>query len=358
MTKKKILTILGNRPQFIKSALISEGLKDCAIEEILVHTGQHYDTEMSDIFFKELKLKTPDYNLRMSSFSEIEFIAKTMISLEIILKKEAPDLVLVYGDTNSTLAGALSAKKLKFPLAHIEAGPRSHDLNLPEEMHRVTIDHISDLLFAPDQASYTNLFQEGISKEKIFFSGDILLDLFLCYSKKLVCSKKDYVFVTLHRQYNVDQKQSLLNFIELFENSSETFFLNLHPRTLQRLKTFELLDKIKKIPTIILLNPTSYLQTLKLILESKGVLTDSGGLQKEAFFAQKPCYVALSTTLWPDIEHQGWQKVIGNANTLKTLTLNFAKDFSSFSSTNLESFGNGHAKEKILQTLKAFLKLS
>ena len=347
----KVLSILGNRPQFIKAALISKALKNSGVREIIVNTGQHFDYMMSDVFLDELSIPKPLYNLKLNNLTDIHFIAACLQALEPILIEEQPDIVLVYGDTNSTLAGTIAAKKLGIKVAHIEAGPRLGDKTIPEEYNRILVDHSADILFVPDQTSLNHLKNEGIPEEKIIFSGDVMLDIFLEHealfdSLKYKKQYGDYVVCTFHRQENVDQYEALKVMIGIIASLKETVVFPLHPRTRKMLALYGLEQEFKSYCRII--EPLSYIEMMSLLKGTRYVLTDSGGLQKEAFFSGVPCYVFLNQSPWPEIEKSGWQKVVG------TFLKNNFKDYSNFwcfavsdPALATKIFGNGKASDII-----------
>ncbi len=317
----KIVTVLGARPQFIKAALLSPKLRK-ENQEIIIHTGQHYDIEMSDIFFKEMNIPEPDYNLGVGSTSHAYQTAKMMLKLEKLFVSENPDLILLYGDTNSTLAAAITAAKLKLPIAHIEAGPRMFDKSVPEEINRIITDQLSSLLFAPTPRSVDNLTNEGLNKG-VHLTGDIMLDNFKYFSKKAEknseilekfgLTKKDYILTTIHRAKNTDSIGNLKTIVKSLLKISEVekIVFPVHPRTKKYLKKYNFYDKLNKNPNIKLINPVGYLDMLILTKNSKKIITDSGGLQKEAYFAQVPCITLDTSSAWPETVEEGWNYLIG-----------------------------------------------
>ena len=316
----KILTVVGARPQFIKAVLVSREIRK-KHKEVLVHTGQHYDHELSDIFFEELDIPEPDYNLGIGSDTQAVQTGKMMIAIEKLLFDERPDWVLVYGDTNSTLAGALAAVKIHIPVAHVEAGPRMFDKNIPEEVNRVLTDRISSLLFAPTQTSVDNLKKEGITKG-VYLTGDIMLDSFLQFSKVaernskiisgLKLNKKEYLLATIHRAGNTDNKQNLKNIVSAFLSIDNRIVFPVHPRTEKYLKQYGLWDSLKKAPHIMVIDPVGYLDSIMLTQNAQKVLTDSGGLQKEAYFAKVPCITMDETTGWVETVEDGWNTLVAS----------------------------------------------
>ncbi len=316
----RIMTIVGARPQFVKVASISKVIaENDGISEVLVHTGQHFDQNMSDIFFEEMAIPKPDYNLNIHSVGHGAMVGRQLEAIENILIKEKPDLVLVYGDTNSTLAGSLAAAKLNIPVAHVEAGLRSFNRIMPEETNRVLTDHLSDLLFAPTQNAKKNLIAEGISSDKIFMIGDVMLDASLLFRKK---SKKplwfddlriplnDFVLTTVHRAENTDNFDRLNSIFNGLASSNEEIILPLHPRTKDRLKE----HKIKITENIHVVNSVSYLEMIWLENNCRIICTDSGGVQKEAYFFEKPCVTMRDETEWVELVEEGWNNLVGTSS--------------------------------------------
>ncbi|PAF43797.1 UDP-N-acetylglucosamine 2-epimerase (non-hydrolyzing) [Helicobacter sp. 11S03491-1] len=305
----KILTILGARPQFIKAASLSRILKNYPqIQEIIIHTGQHFDPQMSDIFFSQLHIPKPTYSLQIKNKSHATMTGEMMEEIEKISQDIKPDATLVYGDTNSTLAGALSSAKLHIPIIHIEAGLRSFNLKMPEEINRILTDRISWLLFCPSQKAFDNLMDEGFSNFpcKIYKSGDIMLDSLLYYSpyakKPPIPIQKDFALATIHRPCNTDDPQTIHTLIAALDTLASTtqIILPLHPRTAKTLSNLHIVPK-----HITLTNPLGYLEMIWLLKHSKAVLTDSGGLQKEAYFFGKPCLILREESEWEElVTHQ------------------------------------------------------
>lgn len=312
-----ILSIIGARPQFIKSASLSRKLRQ-KHNEILVHTGQHYDSNMSEIFFKELNIPEPDYNLGIGSASQGEQTGKMLMEIDKILTKEEPELVIVYGDTNSTIAGALASSKLQIPVAHVEAGLRSFDKTMPEEINRILTDHISDILFCPTNTAVENLLNEGITK-RVFNVGDVMIDA-LEYNRKIADSRstiieylelepRNYILVTCHRPVNTDNQVNLESIIKALSDSGENIIFPVHPRTDKCLEKYCLKDKIGS--NVKLIPPVGYLDMLKLMSGCKKVVTDSGGVQKEAYMLNIPCITLRNTTEWIETIDSEWNVLVG-----------------------------------------------
>lgn len=347
----KIITIVGARPQFIKAAPVSKTLRT-EHEEIIIHTGQHYDANMSDIFFNELKIPRPDYNLEIGSGSHGMMTGRMLEKLEEIYLKEKPDFVLVYGDTNSTLAGALAASKLLIPVIHIEAGLRSFNKAMPEEQNRILTDHISDLLLVPTEDAIKNLTNEGI-KKGIHNVGDVMYDAVLMFKeiaksksgllKELDVNSGEYILTTIHRAENTNDINRLRNMIEALNESREKIILPLHPRTKKFIEGYGLNfnENIKVI------DPIGYLEMLMLEENSKMIVTDSGGVQKEAYFMGKPCITMRDETEWVETVACGWNVVVG---TDKNKILDNIRNFKP-TSIQQAIFGDGNAAQKILNII-------
>lgn len=321
---KKIVTILGARPQFVKAAVLSRIIsKYKQIEEVIVHTGQHYDSNMSAIFFNEMEIPKPKYNLAINGMSHGAMTGQMLLKIEEVLMEEKPDLVVVYGDTNSTLAGALAAKKMNIKVVHIEAGLRSFNLKMPEEINRIVTDRISDLLLCPTDISIENLNNEGFGNlpTKVVKCGDIMKDA-VCYYSQFSANKSsiindlnlrtnNFVLATIHRQENTDVLFNLKSIFEGLEkiNNSMSVVVPLHPRTKGILAKNNLKYKLKFI------DPVGYFDMLELLKNCNLVVTDSGGLQKEAFFNKKHCIIAREETEWVELVSNGFAKIVSSNTT-------------------------------------------
>jgi UDP-GlcNAc3NAcA epimerase len=383
MRKKKIITIIGARPQIIKSSALSRAIRlsfSTKIEEVIVHTGQHYDENMSSVFFDEMEIPKPNYNLNVGSGSHGLQTAKMLEGLEKIYQEENPDAVVIYGDTNSTLAGAIAAAKIHIPIVHIEAGLRSFNKSMPEEINRITADHMSTLLFSPTKSGIANLLKEGFSKEikptatidtpNVYLCGDIMYDNTLYFSdfsakksniiNELNLTTNKYVLCTIHRDSNTDQAQNINSIFEALteiqKNSGLKIVLPLHPRT--KAKMAELLDKdlkekIDSNSEIIILPPTGFLDIIALESNARIIITDSGGLQKEAYFVQKPCVILREQTEWIEIVENG-NAVLAGANYEKIISA-FDELMTKNKFTFPPFYGNGNAANfictKILEDL-------
>lgn len=315
----KIISVVGARPQFIKLSSLSKELRK-KHKEIILHTGQHYDDELSRVFFSQLSIPKPDYNLGIGSAEHGEQTGKMLKATEEVLLFEKPDLVIVYGDTNSTLAGALAAAKQNIPVAHVEAGLRSFVRSMPEEINRILTDHVSSLLFCPTPTSVKNLKREGITKE-VHLVGDVMYDSLRenlsvaekksKIMKRLNLQKEKFYLITVHRAENTDIKENLKKIIRIVTSLDKIVVFPIHPRTRKRLSEFNLLDRLLSKQDILLIDPVSYLDMLVLEKNARCMLTDSGGVQKEAYFLRTPCLTLREETEWVETVGAGWNKIVG-----------------------------------------------
>lgn len=357
----KILTIVGARPQFVKAAAVSRVLRT-QHQEVLVHTGQHYDKNMSDIFFEELGIPKPDYNLGVGSGSHAHQTASMLVGIEELLQKEKPETILVYGDTNSTLAGALAASKIHIPVAHVEAGLRSFNKLMPEEQNRVVTDHLSDVLFAPTDTAVVNLTQEGITHH-VYNVGDVMCDAVLHYERQIEKQNREYYFsrshrlwgdsampdvwylATIHRAENTDTPEKVYQVLSAFEQFPYPVIFPVHPRTIPLVRYA--CEQYKFTNTIVI-EPVGYIDMLFYTKNAVKVITDSGGLQKEAYILHTPCVTVRDQTEWVET-------LAGNHNVLSKpekedilrKTLDTIVDECSYG----EPYGDGHAAENITRIL-------
>lgn len=339
--KKKIITIVGARPQIIKSSALSRAISEKfseLLEEVIIHTGQHYDENMSRIFFDEMNISKPDYNLNVGSGSHGTQTAKMIEGLEAIFLKEKPSAIVVYGDTNSTIAGALAGAKIHIPVVHIEAGLRSFNKAMPEELNRIACDHMSTLLFTPTEAGLKNLKREGfdlrnndkatIDAPNVYHCGDIMYDNSLHFSaisegkssilKELYLENEGFVLCTVHRDSNTDIRNNMeaifSSLLSIGESSGLKIAMPLHPRTRNKIKeqlSAELYDSVMSSENVCLFPPVGFLDIIALEKNAKLIITDSGGLQKEAFFFKKPCIILRSQTEWVEIVENGNAILVG-----------------------------------------------
>lgn len=353
----KVLTVVGARPQFVKAAVVSRALANIAgIGEVLVHTGQHYDPELSDIFFEELGIRRPDIQLGVGSGSHGAQTGRMLEKLEQVLIVEKPDWVLVYGDTNSTLAGALSAAKLNIPVAHVEAGLRSFNRQMPEETNRVLTDHVSSLLFTPTKAAVENLRREGIDDSNVVHVGDVMFDAALHYGQRSndsgVSELTPFALATIHRAENTDDPERLLNIFAMLADLSGHLqvVIPLHPRTRARIEKYpeikELLGQIRVVP------PVGYFDMIAYERAASLILTDSGGVQKEAYFHGKPCVVFRDQSEWVELFESG-QHVLLSPNSRKDLREVSQHLKASPTADQLKEapYGNGKAGDLVAQSL-------
>lgn len=313
----KLLTIVGARPQFIKAATVSRVISSQdGISEVLVHTGQHYDQNMSEIFFEELDIPRPDYQLSIGGGLHGQMTGRQLEAIEKVILKEKPDCLVVYGDTNSTLAGALAAAKLHVPVAHVEAGLRSFNSKMPEEINRILTDHISSKLFAPTDIAVKNLVKEGFAEQRIHLVGDVMFDAAIYYRSKakppswfksLQIGEGDFILATIHRAENADNRTRLSGILNGLAASGKQVVLPLHPRTKLRI-----LEQNIKLPcNIHIVDPVGFLEMVWLELNSTLIATDSGGVQKEAYFHGKYCVTFREETEWVELVESGWNCLVG-----------------------------------------------
>jgi UDP-GlcNAc3NAcA epimerase len=374
---KKIITVVGARPQIIKAAAFSRAVKKLAVgklEEVLVHSGQHYDEGMSQVFFDEMGIPAPAHNLAVGSGSHATQTARIMEGLERVFVEEGPHAVLVYGDTNTTLAAALVASKMFIPVIHVEAGLRSFNKRMPEEINRIATDHVSTLLFAPTQTALDNLKSEGFNLEKghnptidcplVLASGDVMYDNALHFSNHadgkayvdgLGLDKGGYAVATIHRDNNTDIPERLNGILEALKQWSKEHampvVLPTHPRLLKYLSSLE--QSALKEAGLRLVPPASYVQMIALLASSRLVFTDSGGLQKEAYFVQKPCVILRPETEWVELT-RGGHAVVADADT--TRILQAAQQLMNRSYDEWpELYGDGHAAEQICHSILQYI---
>lgn len=376
---KKLITIIGARPQIIKAAAISRAIKHHFYNdfvEVIVHTGQHYDENMSKIFFDELKIPKPNYNLNVGSGKHGEQTAKMILGIETILENENPNYIILYGDTNSTLAGAIAASKIHIPVVHIEAGLRSFNKEMPEELNRILTDHVSTYLFPPTAAGVTNLLKEGFSTEnsppythdnpKVVNVGDVMFDNSKFYSSlaqkdilnQLDLQDESYILMTIHRNHNTDDAVRLTNILEsiltIIEKHRLFVVLPIHPRTKTRIieeGASELIQAFMNNQFIKVIPPVSYLDMISLESNSKFIITDSGGVQKESYFFKKPCIILRSETEWVEIVEEKMAFIADdNKEEIIRYTEKIMSSNNELSMSNL--YGDGNAAIRILEFLK------
>ena len=353
----KLLTVVGARPQFVKAAVISRLIKnDPDLEEVLVHTGQHFDENMSKVFFENMEISKPDYQLEVNSLSHGAMTGNMLIKIEEVLIKEKPDFVIVFGDTNSTLAGALAAQKLHIPIAHIEAGLRSFNMNMPEEANRILTDRISTLLFTPTSTAGNNLKNEGFNALtcEIIQSGDIMLDAAMYYAhssaskaKLPIKLPKRYILATLHRAENTDDPERLKAIVSALNDLHKEIelILPLHPRTKKMLNKYHINLDIHTI------DPVGYYEMIELLKNCSLVMTDSGGLQKEAYFFEKPCVTLRNETEWTELVDNGFNILAqADSNDIKAKAKQMIAKELDFS---IKLYGNGNAGKEILDAIKS-----
>ena len=357
----KIVTVVGARPQFIKAAVVSHALRE-QHTEILIHTGQHFDYNMSEQFFEELNIPKPNYNLGISGGTHAEMTGKMMVELERVLEKEVTDMLLVFGDTNSTLAAALAAAKLHIPVCHVEAGTRTRSLTNPEEINRVCADHIASLLLTCTQLNLDNLKKENLGS-RAFFVGDPMYDAFVQYSQKaesvvhlltlldgsIQKIPTDFYYLTCHREENTKDDEILSEILQAMNELDALTIYPVHPRN--KARALRICTK-KHLDNVWLTEPVGYLTSVYLTNRAKKIVTDSGGLQREAFFAQKKCVTVLDFEVWPETMINGRNELC-IPNTQKLLE---AISHKQAIEKNTQPFGDGHAADKIVKALGDFRK--
>lgn len=358
---KKVYSIVGARPQFVKAAVVAHAFaRQTNVEHHLVHTGQHFDENMSDVFFDELEIPTPLHRLEVGGLSHGAMTGRMLEQIESIFLQDRPDAVIVYGDTNSTLAGALAAVKIHIPVAHVEAGLRSMNRAMPEEINRIATDHVSDLLFAPNSTAFKQLIAEGVPDSKICTVGDVMLDASLRYSradengqsilKTLGIEPEGYALATVHRAENTDSRARLAGILEGFRLIGQTVVLPLHPRTRGKIAAFGL-----EVPANVrVIEPIGFRAMLQLERHARCVVTDSGGVQKEAFFMRKPCVTLRDETEWTELVDSGWNTLVGaDPQRIAAAVASAAplKVWPSF-------YGDGDASEKIVARILALPALA
>jgi UDP-GlcNAc3NAcA epimerase len=355
----KVLTVIGNRPQFIKAAAVSPRLRE-RHQELLIHTGQHFDDELSAVFFAELGLPAPDRELGIALRSNSSQTARMLSALEPVVSEAAPDAVLVYGDTNSTLAGALAGAQAGVPVAHVEAGMRSFDRSMPEELNRVLTDHASSLLLCPSEVSVENLRRENVSGA-VELVGDVMVDVALATQPRarertdLVAARGvtpgEYVLATAHRAGNVDDPERLRVLVRLLRALPLTVVFALHPRTRSRLVAAGLLDALEQSERVVLTPPLGYVELTALLCNARAAVTDSGGLQKEAYFAGVPCITLRASTEWTETVKYGWNVLVDldAGAALRALEREPPRERPAL-------YGDGHAGERVVSALTLLLR--
>jgi len=351
----KVLTVVGARPQFVKAAAVSRPLRE-RHEEVLVHTGQHYDEALSGVFFDELGIPDPDYDLGVGSDSHGAQTAAMIRELEAVVEEEDPDVVLTYGDTNSTLASAVVTSKLPIPLAHVEAGLRSFNRAMPEEVNRVLTDHASDLLFVPSAVGRDHLATEGVT-EGVYVTGDVMYDALLAVRDRvpapgdvftdLSLEPGEYVLATVHRARNTDSRERLLAIVDALAATADPVVLPLHPRTADRLESYGLYEHAADALTLV--DPQGYLDFLGLLAGARALATDSGGAQKEACFLGTPCVTLREETEWTETVDAGWNVLVG----ADPAAIERALLDPSAPAERADLYGNGDAAERIVDLLDA-----
>jgi UDP-GlcNAc3NAcA epimerase len=372
---RKLLSIVGVRPQFVKAAMLCSSIERwnaaCApedrIQHLLLNTGQHYDFEMAEIFFRQLPLPRPDFHLNVGSGTHGAQTGAMLEKIEDVLLRERPDCVIVYGDTNSTLAGALSAAKLHIPVAHVESGLRSFNRRMPEEINRITADHVSDLLLCPTLSAVQQLRNEGI-EQNVFFTGDVMLDAVRAFAPvaashsdvmhELGVAPGQFVLVTIHRAENTDSLERLEQLVETLCRLERPTVFAVHPRLRMKLQQDSSLQHLRRdlesASHLQMVPPLPYLDMLALEANARFILTDSGGVQKEAYFLSTPCVTLRDETEWAETLHDGWNTIAGTSpdSILPLAEALWEQERASFAKPRLSAFGDGKASDRILDLLQ------
>jgi UDP-GlcNAc3NAcA epimerase len=352
MRKLRFISIVGARPQFVKAAVLSRALSQYTnVKEIIVHTGQHYDAEMSEVFFDELGIPRPEFNLQISGGSHADMTARMMISIENVFNKIQPDAIIVFGDTNSTLAASLVASKMLIPVAHVEAGLRSFNNRMPEEINRIITDRLSSYLFTPTKEATKNLINEGYANEHVFEVGDVMFDATKLFYDPNLNNKfgKNYILTTLHRAENTDDPKILEKYLRNLSTLSQQvpIIFPIHPRTKKIMDQHKF--KLDVNDSLKIINPVGYKEMLSLIANSLMVITDSGGLQKEAYFLGKKCFTYRNETEWVELLENGWNKLIKTSS--DPITLHQMNNFLAEDPCLTDLYGGGNSASKIASIL-------
>jgi UDP-GlcNAc3NAcA epimerase len=350
----KILSVVGTRPNIIKEFMMHREFARRGIEEVIVHTGQHYDYEMSQVFFEGFQLPDARYHLNQRGKTNIQQTASILAAMEEILQQEKPTCTLVYGDVNSTAAAALASAKLRIPVVHIEGGVRSHQLYNPEEINRRVTDHLSVLIFACTRTDYQNLLREGFEEDRIFLSGDIVKDalLYTIEQHNIPVKRGDYICVTIHREENVESPERLRSIVEGLLQCQLPVIFPVHPRTRERLKQYGLWEALQRCKRVELREPQGYVQFVKLLSGANRVFTDSGGVRREAYILEKPVIVPIDIVWFPEILEAGWMKVVEpNPQEIAHALKHFEPP-----SAHPEIFGDGKAYQRIVARMCQFFE--
>ncbi len=352
----RVVSIVGARPQFIKAAPVCRALREHH-EEILVHSGQHFDHGMSQVFFDELDIPAPDYNLGVGGGGHGRMTGEMLGSLEELLVELKPDVVLVYGDTNTTLAGGLAAAKLNVLVAHVEAGLRSYNRTMPEEINRVLVDHLSSVLLCPTETAVDNLAAEGIT-HGVSLVGDVMLDTARYFAERVSVEKTaerygvepgEYFLATVHRAGTSDDPLRLGAVVDAFAALPHPVVWPMHPRTRKNLEAFDLIDRVRSDEQIRMVDPLSYLDTNGLLRGANALLTDSGGMQKEAYFFAIPCVTLRDETEWVETVELGWNVLVGSDDPQR---ITMAAEEPPRGAVHPDVYGDGHAAEKCVRELE------
>ncbi len=358
-----MITVIGNRPQFIKMAPISAEIARRGLSEYIVHTGQHYDDAMSDVFFREMNIPSPHVQLALDGKNHAKMTAEMMVKIDDVVEQTGAKTMLIYGDTNSTLAATLVAVKRHMPIAHVEAGPRTYDKTSPEEVNRVIADYSASLRFCPDEISVENLARETMT-DGVMFTGDLMYDSYLMFAaraaeqsdivSRLGLAGKRYALMTSHRPNNTDSAAAIAGMVALLEGTPMTIVFAVHPRTKAALTREGMWEKVQALPNVIITGPLGYIDMLAVLESCEIVLTDSGGLQKEGFFAGKPVLNLFYLTPWPNIEANGWIHNTGCLDVADMVDIHARMEQFRPTSERKPLFGDGTARVKVVDALEKY----
>ncbi len=361
-----IMHIVGNRPQFIKLAPVSKELQRRGYRQVVIHTGQHYDENMSEVFFEELGILKPDQNLGIGSGTHAQMTGRAMIEIEKALEDHRPDCVILYGDTDSTLAGAIATVKMNVPIVHIEAGIRTGKLKNPEEANRIVTDHLSDMLFCSDAASVRNLRAEGIA-DHVYQVGDVMYDTFLQYRKseggtvlkKHGLKQDGYALMTWHRQENTHSRERMRQIIGFLKKTRRQIVCPMHPGTRAKLVEYDLMEELEELPDVLILPPVGYADMMELMVNAHIILTDSGGVSKESYFAGVKCILMVDLNLWPDLMKANWITKLDfdSEASIRDALLRMEEKRDGETAVLPDIYGRGDASERIADILERAYQL-
>lgn len=348
-----IVHVVGNRPQFVKLAPLYTAFKENGYDQVIIHSGQHYDANLSQIFFDELQIPQPEINLGIGSGTHAEMTARALVGTEKALMQFSPKLVILYGDTDTTLAAAIATAKMNIPFAHVEGGERTHCNTNPEEMNRIVTDHLASVIFCSDKVAVENIKREGI-ENRAYCTGDIMYDTFLSCAGQETAEKHPFILMTWHRQENTNSKERMAGILDFVERLEDKVVCPMHPRTQKCLKQYDLWERAQTISNLSIIDPVGYLEMVSLMQRARLIVTDSGGVSKESSFAGAKCLFMVELDVWEELFECGWMKKVNvqNDNSVKK-ALEFAKKAERVEqSERPRYYGDGHAAQKMIEILR------